>query len=153
MKSIDINYDTISENSLDQSLSSHHNSESSLQRVNEQENCEENCEETRDHDNKGCKLKCSHIFHNSCIKTWLKSSKTCPVCRFNIFSCQKCEGQGIVYYYFNGVVIPLEQRGSYMNRNYTNGIFGISSHDLEDLMLHDMVYDKINKKLYLNISG
>jgi hypothetical protein len=123
--------------------------EPNLQRVHENHETEEKTED----EHKGCKLKCSHIFHSSCINQWLKSSKTCPVCRYNIFSCQKCEGQGIVYYYFNGIVIPLEQRGSYMNRNYTNGVFGISSHDLEDLMLHDVLYDKINKKLYLNISG
>lgn len=26
-------------------------------------------------------LECNHIFHEECIKQWLKTSKTCPVCR------------------------------------------------------------------------
>lgn len=26
-------------------------------------------------------LKCNHVFHNSCIKTWLKKHNQCPVCR------------------------------------------------------------------------
>lgn len=26
-------------------------------------------------------LKCKHIFHNSCIKTWLQTNSVCPICR------------------------------------------------------------------------
>ena len=30
------------------------------------------------------KLPCDHIFHNKCIKPWLKKSVNCPNCRLNI---------------------------------------------------------------------
>ena len=29
-------------------------------------------------------LECSHSFHDSCIKLWLKNNNTCPQCRENI---------------------------------------------------------------------
>jgi hypothetical protein len=28
---------------------------------------------------------CGHVFHDSCIRLWLKNSKTCPVCRQTTF--------------------------------------------------------------------
>ena len=30
-------------------------------------------------------LPCYHNFHSKCIKIWLQRSKTCPICRENIF--------------------------------------------------------------------
>ena len=27
---------------------------------------------------------CGHVFHNDCVKEWLKKSNTCPKCRFKI---------------------------------------------------------------------
>lgn len=30
------------------------------------------------------KLPCSHIFHYKCLKTWLKISIYCPLCRMNL---------------------------------------------------------------------
>jgi len=99
------------------------------------------------------KLKCKHVFHNSCINQWIKNSKTCPICRYNIFMCNKCEGKGVIYYQFIGVVIPLEERGSILNRNCTNGIFGIYGYDIEDLLLSDMYYDRIKKRLFINITS
>jgi len=31
-----------------------------------------------------CELPCSHIYHSSCIATWLNRSRTCPVCRSSL---------------------------------------------------------------------
>lgn len=99
------------------------------------------------------KLKCDHIFHSECIKEWVKSSATCPICRYNIFMCSNCNGQRIIYYFYTGSVIPIEQRGENRYRNISNGTFGIHSFDFEDLILDDMTYDNVNKKLFVNISA
>ena len=97
------------------------------------------------------KLKCEHVYHDNCIKTWLKTSGTCPMCRYNIFECQNCNGSGIIYYNFIGTVIPLEERGDILNRNHSNGIFGIHSFDLEDLIIEDLTYDRKKKRLHMSI--
>jgi hypothetical protein len=96
-------------------------------------------------------LKCSHIFHDNCIKEWLQKSGTCPICRSNIFECENCDGNGIIYYNFTGVVIPLDQRGDIQTRNQTFGVFGIHSHDLEDLFIKNLFYDKTKKQLFIEI--
>lgn len=107
-----------------------------------------------DTDEKCLKLKCNHMFHEACIIQWIfKTSNTCPLCRKNIYICTNCDGSGIIYYTFNGVVIPIEERGSILNRNRSNGRFGIHSYDFEDLILENMFYDRIKKKLFLNISA
>ena len=96
-------------------------------------------------------LKCSHIFHDNCIKEWLKKSGTCPICRSNIFECENCDGTGIIYYNYTGVVIPTQERGEMENRNQTFGVFGIHSHDLEDLCIKNLFYDKTRKQLFIEI--
>jgi hypothetical protein len=96
-------------------------------------------------------LKCNHIFHDNCIKEWLKKSGTCPICRTNIFECNNCNGSGIIYYTFTGVVIPIEERGQILNRNQTYGIFGIHSYDFEDLFIQNLFYDNVKKQLYIDI--
>jgi hypothetical protein len=97
------------------------------------------------------KLKCNHIYHETCIKTWLEKCGTCPICRYNVFECDNCDGTGIIYYSFTGIVIPIEHRNEILNRNRTDGIFGVYAYDLEDLLIESMSYDRNKKRLYLNI--
>ena len=33
---------------------------------------------------KGMFMPCGHIFHPGCLKPWLESNNTCPVCRYEI---------------------------------------------------------------------
>jgi hypothetical protein len=97
------------------------------------------------------KLKCKHIYHSECIRKWASTSSTCPICRYNIIECKNCDGSGIINYQFTGVVIPVDERGINLNRNYTNGIFGIYNHDLDDLLIESLSYDRIEKRLHINI--
>jgi hypothetical protein len=99
------------------------------------------------------KLKCGHIYHEFCIKKWLEKSGTCPICRHNIFECRNCDGTGVIYYTFTGVVVPVEERGETLNRNHSNGVFGIHSYDLEDLVIEKMSYDRIKRRLHIDITA
>lgn len=121
------------------------------------------CEETKENpcddecsicyntlENESIKLRCSHIFHKSCISKWIKTSATCPICRTNVFVCSKCDGKGIIFYYFTGIVVPVEERDG-LNRNLSNGIFGIHSYDYESLILGNMFYNKNTKTLKFDI--
>lgn len=96
--------------------------------------------------------KCGHIYHKYCINKWMETTPKCPMCRTNVFECNNCNGEGIIFYTFNGIVIPLEQRGDNLNRNYSNGIFGIHSYDIEDLIINRLSYNRKKKRLYLDIS-
>lgn len=98
-------------------------------------------------------LKCGHYYHTQCILRWLETSTTCPLCRQYVMNCDECNGSGVVYYDYNGVVIPLELRGSILNRNTTDGVFGIFGHDLEDLFIDHMYYNRLEKLLTLCIGS
>lgn len=101
----------------------------------------------------GGQLLCGHYYHQDCILRWLETSSTCPLCRQNVVKCDECNGSGIIYYDYNGIVIPLEHRGTILNRNTTNGVFGIFGHDLEDLVINYIHYNRIDKILTIYIGS
>lgn len=103
---------------------------------------------------KAVQLPCGHIFHDECAKKWLgdTDNNTCPLCRNTVLKCDGCEGKRCTYEEYESVVIPIEHRSNVSYRNPTFGMFGIYGRDLEDLCLHEMEYDKENKKLNLIIS-
>ena len=97
------------------------------------------------------KLNCDHMFHGNCIKNWFANTGTCPMCRSNAFECKECDGSGIIHYEFSGTVIPVDKRGMNLNRNMSNGVFGIYDYDFEDLLIESLYYDRIKKELHMNI--
>lgn len=98
-------------------------------------------------------LNCNHVFHKQCILKWLDTASTCPLCRSRIIQCDNCNGTGCILYDYNGIVIPIEHRGDILNRNTTNGIFGIFGYDLEDLVVEHIHYNRIEKLLSVCISS
>ena len=97
-------------------------------------------------------LSCNHLFHFDCVKTWFINNGKCPICRSNVFNCNNCDGSGIIYYNFVGIVVPIEERGLNLQRNRTNGIFGIYDYDYEDLYIQKLSYDRIKKKLCIKLT-
>ena len=106
------------------------------------------CNEKYTKNNRPVKIKCDHMFHEECIKTWSKRSPTCPMCRTNVIDCRKCKGNGYITFDLYCTVIPPELRDF---RNQTDGVYGIYGFDMEDLIVRNMSYNRIKKRLYLDI--
>lgn len=103
--------------------------------------------------NKTGKLKCNHIFHQQCILKWLDVSSTCPLCRSHVIQCDNCNGTGFIFYDYSGTVIPIEHRGDILNRNTTDGLFGIFGYDLDDLVMENIHYNRVEKLLSVYITS
>jgi hypothetical protein len=94
---------------------------------------------------------CDHIFHEHCITRWVESNgKTCPLCRKSLFDCTECDGSGYKTVYYDGVVPPIEYRGT-GPRLHTDGIYGIYDYYLEDLYISGLKYNSIDHELFVTI--
>ncbi|CAL2231659.1 unnamed protein product [Prunus armeniaca] len=51
--------------------------------VSESDSCIVRMEEYNEGSEVAC-MPCSHVFHDKCIRTWLRQSHYCPVCRFEV---------------------------------------------------------------------
>lgn len=100
------------------------------------------------------KLPCQHIYHTPCILGWIDKGNgmNCPLCRYAIHPCQQCNGERLVTTDEEFVVLPVHLREVTMNRNNTNGIYGIYSYDLEQLYLTEMQYNRVLKILQIDIN-
>lgn len=90
-------------------------------------------------------LKCSHIFHKSCLSTWMsKGNPSCPLCRSTFVTCSSCNNTRSIERTSSFIEIPREL--SYV-RNETNGIYGIHVLHYEDLCVESIWYNKHNRIL------
>lgn len=100
--------------------------------------------------NEICITNCGHFFHKKCINIWLENNNSCPVCRAIVILCNLCNNSKEIVKIEKFKIIPIEYG---INRNETDGIFGIHSNYFEDLCLIDMIYDRLKKTLYPNIKS
>jgi hypothetical protein len=99
------------------------------------------------------KTSCNHIFHRECIHEWINNKKnTCPLCRKKLSNCPKKCSNGLIVTQYTGKVIPKNMRGI-LNRNQSDGVFGLYGYDFEDLFIDEMVYNRTTKILYPKIFG
>ena len=75
------------------------------------------------------------------------------MCRNIILTCKECNNSKIIKFDYEGSVIPIDYRGNILNRNPTDGIYGIYGYDLEDLYIYKLFYNRQEKKLYITITS
>lgn len=99
------------------------------------------------------KLSCNHLFHKECIFSWIDKGTgfTCPLCRTAIHNCNECNNNQIITTEEEYVVLPVHLRDLSMDRNTTNGIYGIYTHDLENLYITELKYNRIMKLLQVSV--
>jgi hypothetical protein len=120
--------------------------------VEEEVDCSVCCEGMQD--SVDCvSIRCGHTFHRKCIDEWLDYSRNCPLCRKCSSTCTACSDTGVVFYDYNGVVLPRSERGIDLHRNHTDGRFGIGECDFHDLYLYGMTYDRRRMSLSLLVNS
>lgn len=97
-------------------------------------------------------LECKHEFHSECLSMWVTkgNGEKCPLCRASLYNCGECGNTGRVDFEFKGKVIPPHLRNT-PYRNATDGVFGIRHYDFDQLIIVQMMYNRVQKKLYLEM--
>jgi len=103
------------------------------------------------------RLPCGHSYHDICIGDWLKCNASCPMCRqiMERSGCTKCQKGSVVTEYV-GVTEPLElklKHGGLLNREESDGVFGIWGHDIGDLVIEQLTYNPDTKKINMFIGS
>jgi len=99
-------------------------------------------------------IRCGHVFDKDCLTTWLTRDTQggrCPLCRSPVMFCSTCNNSKQVNYTFEGASIPFEFRDITQDRETTDGVYGISKYDLEELSIEDIVYNKLQRRVVLNV--
>lgn len=100
------------------------------------------------------KTPCFHLFHATCLTTWVKRSQTCPLCRQSLHAvCAMCDDSGIVESQYVGTVLPRDLREYPYWRNTTNGFYGIHTADFEDLYIDEIFYNSEKRRVVVKVSS
>jgi hypothetical protein len=91
---------------------------------------------------------CSHLFHGACLASWAKVKNTCPLCRVPL--CNRCDADRNILAEETHVVLPRHLRSIADYRNSTNGIYGIHTCDIENIIITDMYYNRMTKTLQVH---
>lgn len=127
------------------------NSLSLITDISEEDKCSICLENLEGNTNR--KTSCNHTFHKECIYQWINNKKnTCPLCRKKLSDCPKKCSNGLIVTQYTGKIIPKNMRGI-LNRNQSDGVFGLYGYDFEDLFIDEMVYNRTTKVLYPKIFG
>jgi hypothetical protein len=91
---------------------------------------------------------CSHLFHGTCLASWAKVKNTCPLCRVPL--CDRCDADRNILMEESHVVLPRHLRSIADYRNSTNGIYGIHTCDIENIIITDLYYNRMTKTLQVH---
>lgn len=97
------------------------------------------------------RLICGHNYHYTCIRGWTDTGNTtCPLCRSQIIDCSVCHGMKTVSETYTAAV-PERESVPFGGRVLTDGQYGIYNYYLEDLALSNIIYNRRERKLSVEV--